>query len=605
MTPDQLRLLNTVEHHIAAQRPSEARKILDRLSPLLGNEPRIWWYEAALAQMAGDSQGAEAALKRTAELDPDTPFAMAALGELYFSQDRVDLAEQAWREALSRDRRFMPALLNLVEWLTGSGRAGEALKVLDSAGMDPPDPALLTLRAGAMDALGRFEAALDDYRAAVTASRRAPAVLQNLATALLAAGQVQAAEAAARDALTTRHAHPGLWQILAQALLSQDRFDEAQAALESALERDPLHPGAHRELAQLVWMRTGDLAATMARLDVALAAAPDPAPLQVLKAKFLEYAGDQAGARRILTEAAARPQAPNYVLCAASQILTTSNRTLAADLAAQAVERAPRDRFGLATLAQAQLAAGDLDGAEATSLRIRNLDPTDQHGLALLATTWRLKQDPRAADLNDYSTLVSTTMIETPEGWADLPSYLADLELALGQKHGLLAHPIGQSVRGGIQTNVRLELADDPALKAFFKVIDAPIRAYIAALGQGDDPLRSRLTKGYRLAGSWSVRLSPGGRHVDHLHHKGWISSAFYVGLPAAVTAEGRQGSLRFGKPATPTRPALEAEYWVKPQPGMLALFPSYMWHGTEPFEGESPRLTIAFDVVPEPALTP
>jgi tetratricopeptide (TPR) repeat protein len=599
LTPDQQRLLNTVEHHIAAQRPSEARKILDRLAPGLNQEPRVWWYEAALAQMAGDSQGAEAALLKTAELDPDTPFATAALGELYFSQDRVELAEQAWRDALARDPRFMPALFILVEWLTGSGRAAEALALLASTGMEPPDAGLLTLRAGALDAVGRIQEALEDYRAAATASRRAPAVLQNLATALLAAGQVQEAEAAARDALVTRHAHPGLWQVLGQALLSQDRFVEAQEALESGLKRDPHHPGLHRELAQLIWMRTADLPAATARLDQALATMTEPAPLQVLKAKFLEYAGDLPGAQRILTEAAARPSAPNYVLCAASQVLTGTNRTLAADLAAQAVARAPRDRFGLATLAQAQLAAGDLDGAEDTCNRIRGLDPTDQQGLALLATTWRLKQDRRADELNDYAGLVSPAMIETPEGWPDLASYLIDLEHALAQRHGLLAHPIGQSVRGGVQTNVRLELSDDPALKAFFKAIDAPIRSYIEALGTGDDPFRSRITGCYRLAGSWSVRLNPGGRHVDHLHNKGWISSAFYVALPATVAAEGRQGSLRFGMPGSPTRPALEAEHWIKPKPGMLVLFPSYMWHGTEPFEGDAPRLTIAFDLLP------
>jgi hypothetical protein len=28
-------------------------------------------------------------------------------------------------------------------------------------------------------------------------------------------------------------------------------------------------------------------------------------------------------------------------------------------------------------------------------------------------------------------------------------------------------------------------------------------------------------------------------------------------------------------------------------------LFPSYMWHGTVPFDGQAPRLTIAFDLQP------
>jgi hypothetical protein len=29
-------------------------------------------------------------------------------------------------------------------------------------------------------------------------------------------------------------------------------------------------------------------------------------------------------------------------------------------------------------------------------------------------------------------------------------------------------------------------------------------------------------------------------------------------------------------------------------------LFPSYMWHGTIPFRSDEPRMTVAFDVVPE-----
>jgi hypothetical protein len=39
----------------------------------------------------------------------------------------------------------------------------------------------------------------------------------------------------------------------------------------------------------------------------------------------------------------------------------------------------------------------------------------------------------------------------------------------------------------------------------------------------------------------------------------------------------------------------------VQPRPGRLVLFPSYMWHGTMPIEGEAPRMTIAFDMVPRP----
>ncbi|MEM8799132.1 MAG: putative 2OG-Fe(II) oxygenase [Pseudomonadota bacterium] len=37
----------------------------------------------------------------------------------------------------------------------------------------------------------------------------------------------------------------------------------------------------------------------------------------------------------------------------------------------------------------------------------------------------------------------------------------------------------------------------------------------------------------------------------------------------------------------------------IIPKPGMLALFPSFSWHGTVPFEAHNPRMTVAFDVVP------
>lgn len=39
----------------------------------------------------------------------------------------------------------------------------------------------------------------------------------------------------------------------------------------------------------------------------------------------------------------------------------------------------------------------------------------------------------------------------------------------------------------------------------------------------------------------------------------------------------------------------------IRPKPGYLALFPSYMWHGTVPFSDTEPRMTSAFDMLPKP----
>ena len=198
-----------------------------------------------------------------------------------------------------------------------------------------------------------------------------------------------------------------------------------------------------------------------------------------------------------------------------------------------------------------------------------------------------------------YERLVRSYELETPAGWPNLEAFLVELADHLKTLHVLRAHPIGQSLRHGAQTGQSLARSEAPVVKAFFAAIDAPIRSYIDGLKGRDDVLGARVATGYRFAGAWSVRLRPGGLHVDHIHPMGWISSAFHVELPAAIE-NGHEGWLKFGEPGAVTNPALTAEYFVKPKAGTLVLFPSYMWHGTEPFAGDEPRLSIAFDVLPQ-----
>ena len=107
----------------------------------------------------------------------------------------------------------------------------------------------------------------------------------------------------------------------------------------------------------------------------------------------------------------------------------------------------------------------------------------------------------------------------SPTDWPDLEAFLADLAVSLGSLAHLRTHPVGQSVRHGSQTSQRLTLSDDPAIRAFFAAKDEPLGRYNAALGPGDDPLRSRVTGGYKFNGEWSVRLREGGYHADTCTH--------------------------------------------------------------------------------------
>jgi uncharacterized protein (TIGR02466 family) len=113
--------------------------------------------------------------------------------------------------------------------------------------------------------------------------------------------------------------------------------------------------------------------------------------------------------------------------------------------------------------------------------------------------------------------------------------------------------------------------------------------------------LRRRNQGAWTFNGSWSVRLRSSGHHRSHVHPRGWISSACYVELPDCMNkADTDEGALTFGQPSILTTPTLSAEHVVRPGVGMLVLFPSYFWHGTVPFRSNQPRLTVAFDAVPQ-----
>ena len=289
------------------------------------------------------------------------------------------------------------------------------------------------------------------------------------------------------------------------------------------------------------------------------------------------------------------------LLMAASTIALEFDGARALAYAQRLLQMAPDDRAARVEVGNASLATGDAQATLRVAEALYRSYPTDGRALALMADALRMLGDQRYRDLLDYRNFVRADWIDVPDGWSSLSAYLSDLVGDLGRLHTLHAHPIGNSLREGSQVQLDPARSAFASIRAFPQAIDGPIRRYMQALGTGPDPMRRRNTGRYRISGIWSVRLRPHGFHVNHYHPEGWISSACYLDLPPAVAKGGGEGWLKFGEPAFPTSPVLAPEYFIKPEPGLLALFPSYMWHGTVPFAGaaDQRRLTIAFDVVP------
>ena len=131
------------------------------------------------------------------------------------------------------------------------------------------------------------------------------------------------------------------------------------------------------------------------------------------------------------------------------------------------------------------------------------------------------------------------------------PSFLEHLQSTLAALHTAQREPVDQSLRGGTQTAGVLFGRREPVIRALRDACASAITRYVSALLDDEQhPLLRRKSLRTHFAGSWSVRLRSSGRHANHFHQEGWISSAFYVQLPPTMLDEedGRaDGWIQFG----------------------------------------------------------
>jgi hypothetical protein len=219
--------------------------------------------------------------------------------------------------------------------------------------------------------------------------------------------------------------------------------------------------------------------------------------------------------------------------------------------------------------------------------------PWDVGAWAMTGLIWRLTGDPRADWLLGQPGLVSARDIALDR------SQLERIATRLRSLHRTRAHPIGQSIRGGTQTRGRLFERQDTAIGLLKMAIEEALGSYWSSLPPQDEahPLLRHRNARPLLDGSWSVRLTSGGFHVSHFHPAGILSSACYLVVPEPDGA--KEGWLELGGAPGGLDVEIEPLAMIEPKPGRLALFPSYLFHGTRPFSSGE-RLTVAFDVVAE-----
>lgn len=496
--------------------------------------------------------------------------------ELSLAAGELDAAEQVFARILSADPNHRDALLGLGEVLQARGQQAQALGLFHQAlAQDPVNTRALTGAGLSLKTLGYADDAVDALMSAAARSPDAPRVFVHLASAL------------------------------AQA----DREEEAIAAYQRAIELDPTDPELHDWYnSYLGVMAHEDYLASYQR---ALAERPDAAPISIALAEKLLANARYGDALTVLDAALARPSAGSdetmlttalhrnrsHVLRESGEFdaaLTAAREALAGNVACSE----NRAEFACALMAAGQ---GYAEAVELLTALVA-AHPDDQRLWALYATALRYAgRDAEYRRLVDYQRWVHQAAIESPAEFAGPAEFLTALRGTLLSLHTTRRHPAEQSMVNGTQTLDDLLSRQHPHIRGLADALYAQLVAFAETLPQDRaHPLLSRNTGDVDFSDSWSVRLTRGGFHKSHFHSSGWLSSAFYVAVPDEVH-RGGAGWLKFGEPGFRAREPLSAEYWIKPRPGTLLVFPSYLWHGVEPLAGDAERMTVGYDVLPRP----
>lgn len=558
---------------------------------------------------AGDAKAAQDAFEAALMLSGSHHLVLHNYATFLRRQDRLADAMNALRQAVSRSPSFVAGWAEL-----GICALQADLPVL---AIEAFSRALQLEPAGARhwQGLGSAYRAAGEFEVAESAMRRLLQLTPDFAPGWLNLGVVQRLLGRLEQALESFEraeqlgcSGPELLDARAGVLL--DRGEPA-AALAQALEVTHRHPdfvGGHQTLAHVLWEYGATVAPAedpAARLRIAAAAQPDNRALRTALARFLLAAGDSDEALDQVRALRASADSLELALLEASALEALDRIEQAATLfeRVHAQGGSANVQF-LNAHARHLLKSGSWDRAALCAEAATVLQPQNQESWAYLATAWRLLEDPRELWLCDYERLIGWLPVDPPEGFAGMHAFLQALEHSLDRVHNASHAPLQQSLRGGSQTPGSLFGRSDPVLQAAQATLMASVCAFQRSLpNDPKHPFLSAQGQTMRMVGAWSVRLWSGGRHVNHVHPQGWLSSAFYVSLPPSMGAVGAgvddAGCIQFGQPPVELGLELAPRLVLRPQAGRLALFPSYIWHGTVPFVDRRPRLAIAFDARP------
>ena len=155
---------------------------------------------------------------------------------------------------------------------------------------------------------------------------------------------------------------------------------------------------------------------------------------------------------------------------------------------------------------------------------------------------------------------------------------------------------LGRSNIGGWHSRSDFLNRPEPAVAALTSWITCAIRRMV------EESAGIGAFKGTLSVSAWATICRNGAYHAPHSHPESAWSGVYYVATGTSHPDHRLSGVLEFLDPragaeavSAPGDPYGEP-IRIRPQPGMLVTFPSWLYHWVHPYLGQTPRIAVSFN---------
>ncbi|SCA55818.1 hypothetical protein MTBPR1_130014 [Candidatus Terasakiella magnetica] len=431
--------------------------------------------------------------------------------------------------------------------------------------------------------------------------------------------------------------HPDARHLLGVTYMMQDKFKQAQNEIKKSLQGNPKFAMAHYNMGNVL-IGLGEPIKAITSFKKALKIQPDylQAHRRLCDALYASEQFDEAekSYRDLMGK---MPKDVSLVVNLADMLDTQGKWDAAEELYQKAIDMAPSEAVLHTKLANTLNQAGKSKEAEKVIKKALKLKPDFHpahmaHSYIMLSQS-KAKEGLKAADkalelfpgettavawkltaldqlgggeeydrYMDFDTFVKPEWVDVPEGFKDIDAFNEALVKHVENHPKLFEFEHYEVTRYGKEVK---DIYSEPMgpVKQLKAAMEKHVAEYIANLPDDpDNQFVATAPKKWRIK-SWANILSGPGRQIAHIHGEAWMSGCYYVRLPDIMKSDdnpNNAGFIEFGQ-INDEFPNLTTDRlrFIQPKEGLVALFPSYLYHSTVPTESTQPRIAIAFDVVP------